>query len=174
MGTYTWSKAKNLGNDFGSQPADITNADYEIDYGLTPNDVRHRVTRRSSTSCRGPPVLERLPVQHRQALQRARRPRRDPQRRRAIDPATGQMFERNSFTGPNYLSWDARLSKMFRFGGSKYLEVLFEMFNITNHVNFADDPRSGFNTLHLGNFGTPTQIVPNSQRQAEFGVRFQF
>ena len=94
---------------------------------------------------------------------------------RAIDPATGQMFERNSFTGPNYLSWDARLSKMFRFGGSKYLEVLFEMFNITNHVNFAGDPAFGFvNTYTSENFGTATQIVPNSQRQAEFGVRFQF
>ncbi len=65
---------------------------------------------------------------------------------RAIDPATGQMFTRNSFTGPNYLSWDVRLSKMFRFGGAKYLEVLFEVFNLTNHVNFSGDRPSGSST----------------------------
>ena len=64
---------------------------------------------------------------------------------------------------------------MFRFGGAKYIEVLFEMFNITNHVNFSGDPGFGFvNTYNSANFGTATQIVPNSQRQAEFGVRFQF
>ena len=49
------------------------------------------------------------------------------------------------------------------------------MFNITNHVNFSGDPAFGFvNTFTSANFGTATQIVPNSQRQAEFGVRFQF
>ena len=176
MATYTWSKAKNLGNDFGSQPADITNADYELDYGLTPNDVRHRVT--AALVYQMPLGLQfssgfqyntGKPYNALAGLGGIRNAVR------AIDPATGQMFERNSFTGPNYLSWDARLSKMFRFGGSKYLEVLFEMFNITNHVNFAGDPAFGFvNTYTSENFGTATQIVPNSQRQAEFGVRFQF
>jgi hypothetical protein len=42
-------------------------------------------------------------------------------------------------------------------------------------VNFAGDPAYGFiNTYTSPSFGTATQIVPNSQRQAEFGVRFQF
>ena len=50
--------------------------------------------------------------------------------------------------------------------------MLFEVFNITNHVNFLVDPNQGFNDIYTAdNFGTPTQIVPNSQRQAEFGVR---
>jgi hypothetical protein len=94
---------------------------------------------------------------------------------RATDPATGQMFPRNSFTGPNFLTWDVRLSKMFRFSGAKALEVLFEVFNLTNHVNFNGDGNQGFINVYTSpNFGTPTQIIANSQRQAEFGVRFQF
>ena len=174
--TYAWSKAENLANDFGTQPADITNADFDLDWGPTPNDIRHRVTAG---------LIYQLPwtmqvssgfqyntgkpynaLAGQAGLRNAVR---------AIDPATGQMFTRNSFTGPDFLSWDLRLSKMFRFGGAKYLEVLFEVFNITNHVNFSGDPGFGFiNNFNSPNFGTATQIVPNSQRQAEFGVRFQF
>ncbi|HUL79188.1 MAG TPA: carboxypeptidase regulatory-like domain-containing protein [Vicinamibacteria bacterium] len=176
MGTYTWSKAMNLANDFNSQPADITNANWELDWGPTPNDIRHRVTAA---------VVYQLPLDFQLSsgfqyntgkpynalaglggLRNAVR---------AIDPATGQMFTRDSFTGPDFLTWDLRVSKMFRFGGAKNLEVLFEVFNLTNHVNFAGDPAYGFiNTYTSPNFGTATQIVPNSQRQAEFGVRFAF
>jgi outer membrane receptor protein involved in Fe transport len=176
LGTYTWSKAKNLANDFGTQPADITNADYELDYGPTPNDVRHRVTAAlvyqfplDFQVSSGFQYSTGKPYNALAGLGGLRNAVR------AVDPATGQMFPRNSFEGPNYLSWDVRLSKMFRFGGAKYLEVLFEVFNLTNHVNFAGDPAYGFiNNYNSANFGTATQIVPNSQRQAEFGVRFQF
>jgi len=174
--TYSWSQAKNLSNDFNSQPADITNADWELDWGPTPNDVRHRVTAglvyqlpAGFQVSSGFQYNTGKPYNALAGLGGLRNAVR------AIDPATGQMFERNSFTGPNYLSWDARLSYMFRFGGAKYLELLFECFNLTNHVNFAGDPAYGFiNTYTSPNFGTATQIVPNSQRQAEFGVRFQF
>ncbi|HSD27637.1 MAG TPA: TonB-dependent receptor, partial [Vicinamibacteria bacterium] len=176
IATYSWSKAKNLANDFGSQPADITNADWDLDYGPTPNDVRHRVTAG---------LIYQLPLGFQissgfqyntgkpyNALAGLGGLRNAV---RATDPATGQMFPRNSFTGPNYLSWDARISKMFRLGGAKYLELLFEVFNITDHVNFAGDPAFGFiNTYTSDDFGTATQIVPNSQRQAEFGARFVF
>jgi outer membrane receptor protein involved in Fe transport len=174
--TYAWSQAKNLANDFGSQPADITNADYDLDYGATPNDIRHRVT--AGLVYQLPLGLQvssgfqwntGKPYNALAGLAGLRNAVR------AIDPATGQMFERNSFTGPDFMSWDARISKLFRFGGAKYLEVLFEVFNITNHVNFSGDPGLGFiNNYNSPNFGTATQIVPNSQRQAEFGVRFQF
>jgi outer membrane receptor protein involved in Fe transport len=176
LGTYTWSKAKNLANDFGSQPSDITNANFDLDYGPTPNDVRHRVTAAlvyqlpwNLQVSSGFQYNTGKPYNALAGLGGLRNAVR------AVDPATGQPFPRNSFTGPKFLTWDARLSKMFRFGGAKYLEILFEVFNITNHVNFAGDPAYGFiNTYTSPNFGTATQIVPNSQRQAEFGVRFQF
>jgi outer membrane receptor protein involved in Fe transport len=176
MATYTWSKAKNVSDGFNTLPADITNADFDLDYGLTPNDIRHRVTAG---------LIYQLPwdLQVSSGLQyNTGKPYNALAGLgglrgtvRAIDPATGQMFTRNSFTGPNYLSWDVRLSKMFRFGGAKYLEVLFEVFNITNHVNFNGDRNVGFiDNYNSANFGTATQVIPNSQRQAEFGVRFQF
>jgi outer membrane receptor protein involved in Fe transport len=174
--TYAWSKAKNLANDFGNQPADITNANWELDWGLTPNDVRHRVTAgvvyalpwdfQVSSSFQyntGKPYSASAGLG---GLRNAVR---------AIDPATGQMFPRNSFTGPNFMSWDARLSKMFRFGKARSLEILFEVFNLTDHVNFNGDPNQGFvNTYTSASFGTATAIIPNSQRQAEFGARFVF
>ncbi|HKC13637.1 MAG TPA: hypothetical protein VKI41_16555, partial [Vicinamibacteria bacterium] len=119
---------------------------------------------------------------------------------RAIDPATGQMFDRNAFrAGPEvvcingkatcpqggdgglaFLSWDARVSKFFRFGSKDQgLEVLFEVFNITNHSNFQvtsgpTQPGSYIMKYPSASFGDATAIVPNSQREAEFGVRLRF
>jgi outer membrane receptor protein involved in Fe transport len=176
IATYTWSKAENLANDFLTRPGDVTNANWESDWGPTPNDVRHRVTAG---------LIYQLPwdLQISSGFQyNTGKPYNAfagfgglRSQVRATDPATGQPFPRNSFTGPNFLTWDARLSRMFRFGGAKYIEILFEVFNLTNHVNFAGDPAYGFiSTYTSPNFGTATQIVPNSQRQAEFGVRFQF
>ena len=54
------------------------------------------------------------------------------------------------------------------------------MFNLTDRVNFSGDTGYGFNNkwgtdpTPSAGFGTPTQIVPNSNRQAEFGARFRF
>jgi len=44
LATYAWTRARNQADDFGAAPADITNANFDLDYGLTPNDVRHRFT----------------------------------------------------------------------------------------------------------------------------------
>ncbi len=176
MLTYTWSKAKNLANDFLTLPSDITNANWESDWGPTPNDVAHRVTAG---------VVYSLPWDF-QVSSSFQYNTGKPYNAyagftglrgqvRAIDPATGEMFTRNSFRGPDFLSWDARVSKMFRFGKSRYIELLFEVFNLTNYVNLNGDDNQGFITTYTSeNFGTATQIVPNSQRQAEFGLRFVF
>jgi hypothetical protein len=187
LATYTWSKAKNVAEDFFGRPSDISNLNWEGDYGPTPNDVRHRVTAG---------LVYQLPAHFQlssgfqwntpkpYSANAGLAGRRNAVR--AIDPTTGEMFPRNSFftgvdpaTGAprdlNYLSLDARLSKMFRFGKSSSFELLFEVFNLTNHVNFSSDANQGFiNTYTSPNFGKPTQIVPNSQRQAEFGARFSF
>ena len=45
-------------------------------------------------------------------------------------------------------------------------------FNITNHVNFQSD--FYITRYNSTNFGEPTQIIPNSERQAQVGVRFKF
>ena len=65
-----------------------------------------------------------------------------------------------------------RLSKSFKLGKNRSIEALFEVFNITNHANFdRDDYITRFTSP---SFGHATDIVKNSQRQAEAGLRFRF
>ena len=65
-----------------------------------------------------------------------------------------------------------RFAYNFSIGGGRTLEALFEVFNITDHVNFSrDDYVFDFTSP---DFGTPTEIVDNSQRQAQFGFRVRF
>jgi outer membrane receptor protein involved in Fe transport len=182
ISTYSLTKGMNIANDFGSYPGDLSNVnDWEGDWGPMPNDVRHRFTMggvfqlpagfmfsSSVQANTGKPVN---PVQGLSGQRNAVR---------SIDPATGQPFARNSFRGPGFATWDARISKNFRFSTSQSLEVLFEVFNLTDRVNFSGDTANGYNnvwgtgTSPRANFGTATQIVPNSNRQAEFGVRYRF
>ena len=186
LSTYAWTKAFNLGNDFNSQPSDITNADWEQDWGPTPNDVRQRFTTGAivqlpagfqySTGLQGNTGKPFDALAGLGGLRNAVR---------AVDPATGQMFPRNAFrAGPEavtseagsgglaFFSWDMRLSKTFNLGHERAFEVLFEVFNITNHANFNRDDY--INRYTSDSFGTATDIVKNSQRQAEFGARFRF
>jgi hypothetical protein len=191
IATYAYGNGKDLANDFLSRPGDETNGNWESDLGPALDDVRHRVTGAGvfdlshgfqvSTSVQwnsAKPYSARVSANYTVQI-------------RATDPATGQPFPRNSFRDYNplgtpefaqfngkngrFFTWDARLSKNFNFGKERALEVLFEVFNITNAVNFLTDNNQGFADIYgSSNFGTPTQIVPNSQRQAEFGVRFRF
>ncbi len=192
IATYAWTKAKNCSNDFNSQPGDITNSDLDgcaSDFGPAPNDVRHRGTLGAvfqipwgfqySTALQantGKPINALAGLG---GLRNAVR---------ATNPATGQPFARNSFTsGPEkvtseggtgglaFFSWDMRLSKIFKIGKEKSIEALFEVFNITNHTNFqAANPGGYINRYTSADFGTATAIIPNSQRQAEVGLRFRF
>jgi outer membrane receptor protein involved in Fe transport len=202
IATYAWSKAYNLANDFLTLPADVTNANWGLDWGPTPNDVRHRFTAAGiftlpkgfqiSTSIQG---NTGRPVNALAGLGGINLSVR------ATDPATGQMFPRNSFrAGPEsicplagdvvdkagcqqggtgglaFFSWDARVSYFLKLGSEeRKLELLFEVFNITNHTNFnTADPGGYNNTYTSDSFGTATSIVPNSQREAQFGIRLHF
>jgi hypothetical protein len=187
ISTYSWSRARNLGDGFNTLPADITNADFEnLDWGPSPNDVEHRFTTGAvfqlpagfqfSTALQGNTGKPFSANAGAGGISLAVR---------AINPATGRQFDRNSFrAGPEtvtgqggtggmaFFSWDLRLSRMFRFGGSKSLEALFEVFNVTNHANFDRDRYN--NTFTSPNFGDATEIIRNSNRQAEVGIRFRF
>jgi len=173
ISTYSWSKAENLSNDFGSQPHDITNADWEMDWGYAPNDVTHRFTTGAvfslphgiqySTSIQANTGRPYNALTGQGGLRNAVR---------AVNPATGQVFERNSFRAGGFASWDMRFSKEFMFPNRRALEVLFEVFNLTDHVNFDRD--NYVTTFSDSNFGRPQDIIRNSERQAEFGIRFKF
>jgi hypothetical protein len=184
ISTYSLTKGKNIANDFGTYPGDLSNTNnWEGDWGPMPNDVRHRFTLggvfqlpaglQFSSSIQANTGKPYNPIQGLTGQRNSVR---------AIDPATGQPFGRNSFRGPGFATWDARVAKYINFGNHKAIEVLFEVFNLTDRVNFSGDTANGFNntwglptrTTPLPNFGTPTQIVPNSNRQAEFGIRYRF
>ena len=171
----------NLADDFGSSPEDLTNLNWEMDWGPMANDIRHRFTLGGVFS---------LPagVQFASAVQANTGKPYNPVAGygggragiRAINPATGQPFGRNSFRGPGFATWDMRVAKSFNLQGSRALEVSFDVFNVTDRVNLNGDSRTGFNavwgtgTQASPSFGTASNIVLNSQRQAQFGARFRF
>jgi outer membrane receptor protein involved in Fe transport len=175
MATYSWTKAMNLANDFGSNPGDPSNLNDEADWGPMANDIRHRVTMAG---------VFQLPA----GLQLSSSVQVNTGKpynalvgyggaRNAVRPAG---YGRNAFRGPGFATWDARLSKSFPIGGRKSVEILFEAFNLTNRVNLDGDSSTSLNqtwgtgTTPLANFGRATAIIPNSQFQSEFGVRFKF
>ena len=45
---------------------------------------------------------------------------------------------RNGARGPGYMSWDLRGGYQFRAGGARTLNVNLDVFNVTNHANFAN------------------------------------
>jgi len=199
IATYAWSKAKNCAGDFLSQSADIHNEtlrDCEAspsiplgpgggasaalqavpassDWGYTPNDIRHRGTLgavlqlpagfQASTALQANTGKPLNALAGLGGLRNAVR---------AINPATGQMFERNAFRAGGFFTWDMRLSYIFKVGGDNKLEVLGEVFNITNHNNYDTDHY--VTTFTSSNFGNPTAVLPGTQRQAEIGARFSF
>ncbi len=184
--TYAWTDAKNISNGFNTQPSDITNANWELDFAPSPNDVRHRFTMggvfqlpagfQYSTALQGNTGKPFDALAGLGGLRNAVR---------AINPATGRPFERNVFrAGPEianaaggqgglaFFSWDMRLSKILKFGNNQSFEILFEVFNITDHANFDRD--SYVFNFNSPIFGNATEIIRNSNRQAELGVRFRF
>lgn len=181
LATYTWSDAKNISEGFNTQPSDITNANWEQDWGPTPNDVRHRATGALGFELPAGFQLWNAiqwntgkPFNASAGLGGLRNAVR------ATDPATGRMFPRNECViggedkcrAGEFFAWDARLSRTFKMGDKRSVDVLVEVFNITDHVNYD---RDSYTTRFTStNFGKPSAILPNSQRQAQFGVRFRF
>jgi hypothetical protein len=89
------------------------------------------------------------------------------------DPYTvkGYKSERNGAYGPGFLNADLRLG--YRFGsGERRLELIADVFNVTNHVNF---------TPPSGNQGAPATFLvltgystSYSPRKVQLGLRYQF
>ncbi|PYR74686.1 MAG: hypothetical protein DMF86_17820 [Acidobacteria bacterium] len=171
--SYAWTKANNLANDFGSNPSDLTNLNWEQDWGPTPNDVRHRGTLGGTFAVwKGLQLSTILQANTGKPFSASAGLGGSRNAIRALDSATGQMFPRNSFRAGGFFSWDMRFAYNIPLAGSRTLEAMFEVFNITDHVNYSRD--SYFTRFTSSNFGTPSEIIPNSERQGQIGIRFKF
>jgi len=76
---------------------------------------------------------------------------------------------RNSLAGPGYFNLDAALSRDIRLGGTRRLQLRWEIFNATNHPSYGL-PNADLGSADFGAIRT-TVGVP---RQMQFGVKMGF
>lgn len=80
---------------------------------------------------------------------------------------------RGSLRGDPTFSWDTRIAKIFKFeklGKNSELELLFEVFNLTNRANYGQNYNDN---MASSNFQKPINII-TPPLQGQFGVRFHF
>jgi hypothetical protein len=78
-------------------------------------------------------------------------------------------LRRNSLAGPGYFNLDAGLTKEVRAGGTRRLQIRWEVFNLTNHPSFSP-PNAD---LGSADFGTIRSTV-STPRQMQFGLKLLF
>jgi Carboxypeptidase regulatory-like domain len=77
-------------------------------------------------------------------------------------------YSKNSLLGTDSFSLDGRISKVFKFGERYAATLMFESYNLSNHVNF---------TSFQGNVTSPAFRQPigaNARRQLQAGFQFDF
>lgn len=162
---YTYMRAHTF-----ADPVDDYNRD--ADWGSAPNDVRHRLVLSGTyavprvdvrvgaivTASSAPPYNIITGFDTNQNRRTNERP---------LD-ASGNMIPPYSARGDDYFNIDLRLSKLVRLGGARQIEVLWEMFNLTNHRNYGGP----IGNMRSPDFGKPTYAL--SPFQGQFGIRFDF
>jgi len=85
----------------------------------------------------------------------------------------GKLLARNSFDGPDFMTVDARLSKIFTLVGRSRVQVLLEAFNLFNRVNYSS-VNTVWGTGETPNvtFGQFTEAADPRQLQIGFKVEF--
>jgi hypothetical protein len=83
-------------------------------------------------------------------------------------PYTFGSAPRNSVIGPGFSTTDLSLAKTWAIGGSRELEVRWEMFNLFNKANF-DVPSRVFGTPNFGRI-----FSAKEPREMQFGVKLSF
>jgi len=83
----------------------------------------------------------------------------------------------DTLRGDNYFELDARLSKNFKFGETRRLQLNFQAFNLTNRPNYGNN---FVYSIASKNFGTASSFMNASSTSTakafigEFGTRFTF
>ncbi len=172
--SYTLSKAmNNVGEAFFSSPIDPT--DVSKDWGRSDNDQRHRLVVNASTELAGfqlsgmiqtysaPPFNITSGVTTIQGT--AGRP--------VVD---GEYLARNAGVGTAFFLANARVSRLFRFGGRWQFELLAEAFNITDRANVVTrNTNFGAGAYPTNPSPTYNQITAVGEpRSFQFGARVRF
>jgi hypothetical protein len=89
------------------------------------------------------------------------------------DPYTVKDFEshRNGARGPGFLNIDMRFGYVFHAGSRRRIEVSADVFNLSNHTNFANPTGNQASTSFLLFTGYSTSYAP---RKAQIGLRYEF
>ena len=83
-------------------------------------------------------------------------------------PYTFGSVRRNSVIGPGFSSTDLSVARTWKVGGSRELEVRWEIFNLFNKANF-DVPNRIFGTPNFGRI-----FSAKDPREMQFGVKMNF
>lgn len=85
--------------------------------------------------------------------------------------ADGTILKRNTLRKDNeFFSWDIRVSRMLDFGPRRRVEVIADLFNVTNADNFRDPAATSL----LFNFDGTVRGGLGDPRQLQVGVRYIF
>ena len=143
MANYTYSKAIDDSTDFNSDYSAFNEVDLAAERALSDFDQRHKIVVASLiespwTKSKILSGFELAPIVsynsgHPFNLLAGSDINGDGHFTNDRPPGAG----RNSGIGPNYVSFDMRLSKSFRFGENTALQFTAEGFNITNRTNYA-------------------------------------
>ena len=89
------------------------------------------------------------------------------------DPYTVKRYksERNGARGPGFLEGDMRFGYRFQLTHQRRLEVAADVFNLTNHTNFANPTGNQTSAQYLLLTAYNTSYTP---RKLQIGARIQF
>jgi len=83
----------------------------------------------------------------------------------------------DSLRGDPFFELDTRLTKSFKFGEQRELQIIAQAFNLTNRANYGNDFDSTITSPTFGrpaNFIAPSSTTIPRSLTGEFGVRFTF
>ncbi len=160
LASYTWLDAKQDGPS-------TSRFLREEDFGPTPNDVRHHFVLSGNVEL--PAYFEVggvLNYGSKFPYNQVAGTDTTGDGNTANNRAPGVTY--NTLRGDDFFTLDLRLSKTFRFGEYRRLQLIAEAFNVFNTVNF-----NSFNGNERSElFMQPTQAL--NPFQAQLGVRFDF
>ncbi len=192
MASYTYSKATDDTTDFNSDYGPQSNADLNLERGLSEFDQRHRVV--FSSVMQSPwhnrilagfeltPIISYNSGHPFNVLADGMDINGD--RHYTNDRPLG--VSRDTGIGPNFFDWDMRLSRNFHFGERMTLTLTAESFNLLNRTNYASVNNEvptigGFSSLT--SFQGTAAFLPNTplaftsdynRRQFQLGGHFTF